>query len=321
MPAFTVSRTIPVHSDPETVFTKLTDFATWKTWSPWLLADKDATVTINGDPTAVGGGYSWDGPVVGAGQMEHRELHPPSSVQSVGTMHADLRFFRPWKSQSKVEFEVKKSRDEDGQEVTRVRWHMTGKLPFFMFWMKSMMVSLMNMDFDRGLRMFKEMVETGSVASKTVVNGIDEFQPCMLLGRSADTTLADIGPAMEETIRQVQTSLSEAGVACDGRWMSVYDDMNFKTQSLSYFSGLAVAEGTPAPPGLVARSIPRFRAMHVTHIGRYDHLGNAWAAAYQNLRAGKHKDNRSLPGVEIYTSSSENTPPEELVTEVYVPVK
>ncbi|QDV45381.1 Bacterial transcription activator, effector binding domain [Stieleria neptunia] len=321
MPAFTVSRTTQIKSDPETVFAILSDFATWKTWSPWLLADKDATVTLQGDPTAVGGGYSWDGPVVGAGEMEHQELHPPSTAQSIGTMHAELRFTRPWRSQSEVDFEVKKGRDEAGQEVTQVRWTMRGSLPFFLFWMKSMMVSLMNMDFDRGLRMLKERIETGDVASQTVVNGIVQCQPYYIVGKSGRSTLADIGASMDDTFQQVQQSLADAGIATDGQWLSVYDDMNIKTQTLSYTSGMVLDEGTAAPPGLIARSLPGFNAMQITHTGRYEHLGNAWSAAHQNLRARKRKVNRKLPGVEFYLNRPENTPPEALVTELYVPLK
>ncbi|MDV6028807.1 MAG: hypothetical protein F9B45_01585 [Phycisphaera sp. RhM] len=321
MPAFTVSRTTHIQSDPETVFSILSDFATWKTWSPWLLTDKDAKVTLQGDPTAVGGGYSWEGPVVGAGEMEHQELQRPTATQSIGTINAQLRITRPWRSQSKVHFEVKKARDEDGQDGTLVRWEMQGSLPFFMFWMKSMMVSLMSMDFDRGLRMLKELVETGDVATTTVVNGIAQSQPNFIIGKSGRSTLADIGPSMDDTIKQVHQSLEDAGIATDGQWLSVYDDMDLNTQTLSYTSGMVVDEGTVTPPGLTARSLPGFSAMHVTHTGRYEHLGNAWAAAYQNLRACKRKVDNKLPGVELYANNPENTPPEALVTQLYVPLK
>ena len=94
MPAFTVSRTTHIKSDPETVFSILSDFATWKTWSPWLLTDKDAKVTLQGDPTAVGGGYSWDGPVVGAGEMEHQELHRPTADD--GYLHMGRKLLEQW---------------------------------------------------------------------------------------------------------------------------------------------------------------------------------------------------------------------------------
>ena len=71
----------------------------------------------------------------------------------------------------------------------------------------------------------------------------------------------------------------------------------------------------------MARSVPGFTAMHVTHTGRYEHLGNAWFAAYQHLQAMKRKPASKLPGLELYANSPENTPAEELVTELYVPVK
>lgn len=321
MPSFKVSRTTQIESDPETVFRTLSDFSTWKTWSPWLLADEDATFTVNGNPTDIGGGFSWDGPIVGAGEMEHLELQPPSLSHSMGSMHAQLRFIRPWKSESKVDLQVKKGRNDDGREVTNVRWDMAGSLPFFLFWMKSMMVSLIGMDYDRGLRMLKELIESGEVSSHVTVNGISSCPPHHIVGLAAHTKLEGIGESMEQTFGDVKRRLTDAGLPTDGQWLSVYDDMNIKTQAVSYTGGMVISEDAPTPAGLIARSVPGFRAMHVTHTGRYNHLGNAWFAAYQNLQAGKHKVNKKMPGVEVYVNDPDGTSPGELLTEVYVPIK
>ena len=321
MPAFNVSRSTQIESDPETVFKTFSDFATWERWSPWLLAEKDATVTLKGDPTRVGGGFSWDGSVVGAGEMEHLELHPPSSGNSPGTMHAQLRFVRPWKSESKVDFEVKAGKDAEGRDVTNVRWDMAGSLPLVMFWMKNLMISLISMDYDRGLRMAKELIETGEIASETIVHGVTQVPSQRFVGLSGKTTLAEIGPAMEKTMGEVKKRIAEAGIATDGQWLSIYDDMNIKKQTLSYTSGMKLPEGASTPSGLSMTSVGAFTAMHVTHVGRYEHMGNAWFAAYQNLQAMKRKMASKLPGVEVYANSPEDTPPQELRTELYVPLK
>lgn len=320
MPAFHVSRNLQIRSDAETVFRTLSDFATWNRWSPWLLSDKEATVTLKGDPAKVGGGYAWDGKVVGAGEMKHTELQPPGVSNSEGLMRADLRFTRPWKSESKVMLTTQKAKDAEGRDATEVCWAMDGSLPFFLFWMKPMMVSMLSMDFDRGLRMLKELIETGEVASQTTVNGITPLRPIHLIGLSAKSTLAEMGPSMQTTMTQVKKSLADACVATDGQWVSVYDDMCLKTQTVSYTSGIICAPSTPVPAGLLERSTPGFDAMHVSHTGRYEHMGNAWSAAYQNIQAMKRKPNSKLPGLELYLSDPDSTSPQELLTDIYVPV-
>lgn len=321
MPAFTVSRSTQIESDPETVFATVSDFATWQIWSPWLLTDRHAMVVLNGDPKKVGGGYSWDGPVVGAGEMEHAELSPPSFSEPHGKMLADLRFTRPWKSQARITVEVNKGKDAERREVTDVCWQMDGSLPFFMFWMKSMMVSVLSMDFDRGLRMLKELIEKGDVSSKTTVEGLTDTDAVDLIGLSGESTLQEIGCAMDAMITEIKKSMAEAGIATDGQWLSLYDDMCMKTQRVKFTCGMIRPGGAKTPPGLLARDIPSFKAMHVSHTGPYEHLGNAWATAYQNMRAQKHAPNSKYPGLEYYLNLPEDTPAAELVTDVYVPVK
>tara|TARA_Y100001934_G_C11997707_1_gene606188 strand:- start:85 stop:234 length:150 start_codon:yes stop_codon:yes gene_type:complete len=43
MAEFSVSQSIVVDKDPETVFDAVADFGTW---SPWLIAEPDAKVTV-----------------------------------------------------------------------------------------------------------------------------------------------------------------------------------------------------------------------------------------------------------------------------------
>ena len=69
----------------------------------------------------------------------------------------DLTFLKPWKSQAKVAFYLK----EEGAS-TQVRWTIDSGIPFFLFWMKKQMEIFVGMDYDRGLTMLKDLVETGS---------------------------------------------------------------------------------------------------------------------------------------------------------------
>ena len=51
MPAFHVQRNIVIRAPAEKVFDTVADYSTWTTWSPWLGADKDATVNVSDDST------------------------------------------------------------------------------------------------------------------------------------------------------------------------------------------------------------------------------------------------------------------------------
>lgn len=319
MPKFNVCRSIRISAPIDDVFDRLLDFSSWNLWSPWLLADKDALINVSDNPSDLGGHYSWDGPVCGAGGMAHTRIVRPEDKQR-GVIENRLTFTRPWKSSSQTNFQVSEVQGTPGSPSTLVQWDMQGALPLFLFWMKSMMVSMISMDYDRGLKMLKELTETGGVASETTVVGITQLGPRRIVGLSNRSTLDDIGEAMDTTLTSVVDSLKRAGVDTCGQWISIYTKMNLKTQELDFTSGMVLPESVPTPDGLADSFIQSVKAMQVTHVGDYKFLGNAWSAAHQNLRALKRSPSKE-PGFEIYENKPEDTPVKDLVTQVYVPVK
>ena len=57
------------------------------------------------------------------------------------------------------------------------------------------------------------------------------------------------------------------------------------------------------------------------HKGGYEHLGNAWMTA---INFARHKKIRTLPqpvGYEFYPNDPTLTPREELITEIYMPLR
>jgi len=49
---------------------------------------------------------------------------------------------------------------------TRVTWSMQSSLPFFLFFMRKSFENFVGMDYDRGLRMLKEQLESGKISSR-----------------------------------------------------------------------------------------------------------------------------------------------------------
>ena len=96
MPRFHVYRSMNIDAPPEKVFEAVADFSTWTTWSPWLCADPRAQVQVTEDPSSVGSVYSWQGELVGEGEIEHRQLEPGRLIQD------EIRFVKPFRSQSEV---------------------------------------------------------------------------------------------------------------------------------------------------------------------------------------------------------------------------
>lgn len=310
MPSFHVQRSVTVNDTPENVFNKVRDFSTWTTWSPWLCAEPDADVTVSVDSSSVGSTYAWKGEVVGQGEVEHLRLESGRLIEE------EIRFVKPFKSKSSVFFEF-----EAVEGGTTVTWRMKGSMPWFLFWMIPQMEIFIGMDYERGLKMLKEWIETGAILSQTKIQGIETVGPLTLAGVRRKCGLKEVAASMEASFAEVTEKFCQYDLPTGGAGASVYHHFDMKAQTFDYTSGFIVPESTEiAGSGLSCWSVPAVRALRVDHTGSYDHVGNGWSAAYQYARYRKLKQSKAGT-FEIYRNDPSETDTAELLTEIYLPLK
>lgn len=310
MPRLHVERSVQINAGPDEVFAKVADFGTWTSWSPWLCCEPGAEVTVSEDPSSVGSTYAWKGEIVGEGVVEHRQLEPGRLIEE------EIRFVKPFRSKSQVKFELKPV-----GEATEITWHMHGSLPWFLFWMRSSMEFFIGMDYERGLRMLKEWIETGQILSQTTIRGVESVGPLRMAGVRKTCPIGEIGSSMKAAVTEANEKFEQHGLPTDGQRISVYHDMNIKTASFDCTSGYVLPDSAPpVPDDLSSWSLPVSRALCVEHVGSYEHLGNAWSAAHQYVRYKKLKQSK-LGAYEIYENCPDDTPAAELRTTVMLPLK
>jgi effector-binding domain-containing protein len=310
MPKFHVRRSTTINAAPEKVFATVADFRTWSTWSPWLCAEPDAELTVSEDSSSVGSTYAWKGEIVGEGVIEHRRLEPGRLIEE------EIRFVKPFPSTSQVKFELKPV-----GKATGITWHMNGSLPWFLFWMRSNMEAFIGMDYERGLRMLKEWIETGQILSKTTTRGVEPFAAVRMAGIRKTCPVSEIGPSMESAFAEANETLQRHNLPVDGPSVSVYHNLDVKRQTFDYTSGYVLPDSAgPVPEGLTACSIPAGKALCVEHVGSYEHLGNAWSAAHQYVRYKKLKLSK-VGGLGFCENDPKETPPAELRTRIVLPLK
>ena len=311
MPKFDVERSIEIDASPEQVFDVVSDFKTWTTWSPWLCAEPDAKVTVADDSASVGSTYRWSGEVVGAGEVEHKNLERGRLINE------EMRILKPFKSRSEVGFQLESSGD-----VCRLTWSLHGSMPWFLFWMIPKMQNFIGMDYVRGLKMLKDLIESGSVPSTTISHGIESVGPIRMAGIRTSCNLDDIAQKMQAAFCEVGEKFEAAGIqkGCEG--ITVHHSCDFKTQTFDCTSGFVLPDSvTSVPDGLSTWSTEQVQALRIEHIGHYKHLGNAWSAAHQIARYRKHKLNTKSASCELYRNEPGSTPPEELRSDVYLPLR
>lgn len=301
MPKLAVEKSIEINASAAKVRTVIQDYQQWVVWSPWLCMEPEAQLKFAGTAGSTGHSYSWEGDMVGAGHMELTAIE-------TDTDRMNLTFLKPFKSKAKVEFETT-AIDADN---TRVTWRMDSSMPFFLFFMVGTMKSMIAMDYDRGLRMLKEYVETGAVTSTIEVLGIVDVQAINYVGESADCPLNDMQRSMEQTFAKL--SQKTGGNPVEDYCGSIYHSMNVKTQHCGYTCFAPVDEAR------ATGSIAACKALKVVHTGSYQHLGNAWSTANSYQRHKKMKKNKHIHPFEIYRNDPETTPASDLVTDIFLPV-
>lgn len=303
---FEVERSNLIGIPVEKVYATVRDFQSWPQWSPWLCAEPDCPLEFASD----GSQYSWNGSVVGAGEMKVVGERENDFIEY------ELTMLKPWKSVSKVRFQF----GREG-ERTRTTWSMEGSLPFYMFWMKGLMTSAIGMDYKRGLAMLKDLLQEGGVPSALDFQGQGNFEGLSFVGVKRECRIADISEKMEGDMQRMNKWLQDQHITPSGNPLSIYHKWSLVQGETCYTIGFPI-EKVPGwlPEDLVSGVIPACQVQRIVHTGSYCHLGNAWSAGMAHIRAKTWKRARKVHPFEIYHNDPSEVAEKELVTTVHFPM-
>ena len=104
--SYHVNRSIIIQKPVEEVFQYLKFLKNQDGWSPWKKKDPNMTQTYTGTDGEVGFVARWEGnKEVGTGEQEIKKIVENSRIES------ELRFYKPWESQSDAYMNVKSNGD------------------------------------------------------------------------------------------------------------------------------------------------------------------------------------------------------------------
>ena len=105
--------------------------------------------------------------------------------------------------------------------------------------------------------------------------------------------------------------------------MGIYKDDPTKTPAdkLRSAACVVIADGAPIPPGLVEDRVDSGKYACLVHQGSYEGLPGAWMKMRDALSGAGNLKSRQAPACEIYWNDPSQVKPEELRTEICVPVE
>ncbi len=309
MPAIHVSRSIMIDAPKEKIQDAIIYFTEFVKWSPWLIMEPDAKTAFSENQGEIGSGYSWEGELVGAGQM--KLIHVDEN-----DIEMKIHFLKPFKSEARTVFTLVES---EGQ--TEVIWHMHSSLPWFMFFMKKKMESFIAMDYERGLGMLKEYLETGHINSSVMIEGIVDIEGRKYVGIPRTCSIEDVGEVMKADYKTLFDFIADNEIVLEEMPFSIYKTFDIPNNQTQFISCIPYDGDALLPKGFVRGEIASQKAIKTVHTGSYRHLGNGWTAAMTYARVKKIRTTNTMLGIEVYPNDPDDTPEEKLTTEIYLPLK
>jgi len=310
MPKISVQASIDIATPIQHVQAALIDFHTWPIWSPWLYMEPEATVTYSGSKGELNHGYDWTGKKVGSGGMT-------LTKNTTKRIECDLQFLKPFKSQADVAFDL----EQTGNDATRVTWYMKSALPFFMFWMKGTMSGMIRSDYRRGLAMLKDHLESDQIPSSVSRAEIASVDSLNFVGSHGTIEMSQISESMGASFSALADLADSQSIDITGAPFCIYNRMDIKRDECEYTAAMPTAGKLSIAPPFIADTLPACQALKLVHTGAYRHLGNAWYALISEARFQKLKVKKQVPPFEIYLNDPDTTAEQNLITELYLPLR
>ena len=301
-----VNQSIQINASPKKVFAVLNDLHQWEAWSPWVLAEPTAKITVAKD----GKYHEWEGEIIGAGNLKIDHEKENELIEM------SLHFLKPWKSKAKTTFVLEKK-----GKGTLLTWKMNSRLPFFLFWMKKQMQTFVGMDYDRGLKLLKDLVETSQTNSTLTFHGKKPFKGTAYIGLKTSCSPQDMAENMERDFTDILKNIVEyCKDLANGDFLTIYHEFDVMKNKVVYTACFPVTKIIKElPERFVTGHIPDLNTYSIRHKGPYRHIANAWAAGMMHERGKKFKPNKKFPPIEVMRNSPKNTPENELVADILFP--
>lgn len=306
MLSYEVCKSIEISRTQSETIDYLKDYTNWQEWSPWLILEPNCELTFTEEQGKVGSGYQWNGKRIGTGAivLESTQEH---------RLDMELHFFRPFQSHAKVTFIVMPS-----SNGCTVEWQMQSRVPWFLVFFKTMVKSMIEMDYERGLRMLKSQLETGQILSQLTDLGLRKQNEISYIGLTGAGTLSEVPSVMQEHVSRLFDMADKENLPVTGELFCFYLSMDMKRGYFEFITCLPVQTGVVATGDFVAGTIPTCETYAVEHKGEYQFLGNAWSYAMNLTRYNGIKVKTKPLGIERYLNNPNDTDKADLLTEVIV---
>ncbi|HLV30211.1 MAG TPA: GyrI-like domain-containing protein [Chitinispirillaceae bacterium] len=131
------------------------------------------------------------------------------------------------------------------------------------------------------------------------------------------TSVSELPKIIGEAYEEIMAYMQHEGVQCSGYPYVLYHNMDMN--NLDVDIGWPVQHDANGEGRIKPSTIPGGKVLFATHKGPYSTLENTYKEVMAYIEKNGIKTTEWM--YEMYPNSPQDTPPEELITEIYFPVK
>lgn len=316
-----VQRSTTITAPPSAVFEVVNSFKRFNEWSPWYELDPAARYVYSGPEQGVGARFEWtsEKPEVGSGSQEIIASEPDKRVRS------KLDFG----SQGTAEAEISIVPVDQGSEVT---WSLDSQFGFNLLhrYFGLLFDQWFGADYEKGMAKLKALLEkdaAGPTPEAKLEIVVAAVAPIDIVSVEGTTSLDPnaIAQALARAYSKVGDFMQANGLEQSAAKVAItrfYDESGWGFEAAVPYQGSdeAKAKARAADGGgvKVAQTYSG-KVVKATHVGPYAGLPDTYRQLEDYVAASKLEPNGQ--SWEQYVTDPQRTPPEQLRTDVFMPVK
>ncbi len=313
--SFEFERSRVIDAPTPVVFNLVNDYKEWPRFSPWNEQDTEATLNYDEKTIGEGAGYSWDGEVLGIGNMKTEQVVENKSIDQ------KINFVEPFESSSNINWTF-----EPTENGTKVTWAMEGKQDF----MTKMYVAFSGSiekntgpDFERGL--FKlDSIANADMRKYTInVEGVTQHSGGFYLYASASAKLDNYTSKMQEVLPRVAGFAKTNNITMAGKPFVIFHKLDEENNAVIFSCCIpTTSQVVSSEADILTGQLQPFKAVKTILKGDYVNLQEARNKTKEYINANKLE--LSEPGItlESYVNDPMGSPnPANWFTEIYFEVK
>ncbi len=304
-----VEKKTEIKTPASVVYAQINNFKNWDNWMPWLSLDTKMKKTYSEPAEGAKAFFEYASEIkeIGNGKITILESKPGEYIRFSLTMNG--------KDAGTAEFKF-----EEKEGKTIVTWTMDSDLGLFARWCASSLEEMGSRDFERGLAGLKKVCEEGPAAGEIEIT-VTEFKKSVYLAihDSAGMDPKVISGKYAAAYKEIYEFMQKNQVQPAGAPISItnsYDEKSFNFNAAAPFLPPFKAKLSGR---VILDSIPDCKVVKAVHKGPYDNLTATYNAVMKYIADNK----LTIAGRpwEEYMTDPGTTKPQDMVTNIFFPVK